>query len=63
MRLRLQLTLIGPGGEEIWSSTVDGENKASAETVEEIVEQMRGVLEDTLRGQRDALAAALAEAG
>ncbi len=62
VRMDLVLTLIGSDGSTLWSAAASGRSDTSADTVEELVAQIRAVAESVFAGQREGFARALASA-
>ncbi len=62
VRVRLELSLVDEAGETLWSERVAGEATARSDTVPNIVERMRAVLEERLAQSRGSLARAIADA-
>ena len=62
VRMDLVLTLIGSDGSTLWSAAASGRSDTSADTVEELVAQIRAVAERVFEGQRDGFGRALASA-
>jgi len=63
VRMDLVLTLIGSDGSTLWSAAASGRSDTSADTVEDVVTQIRAVAERVFAEQREGFARALAAGG
>ena len=59
VRVQLSLTLHGKDGAKLWSETVAGESAVGSDEVVNVVERMKGTLDETLRKVRPGLERAL----
>ena len=62
VRVKFVLTLVGSNDATLWSAAVSGRSSTSADTVEELVRELRVVAEQVFVDQREGFARALASA-